>query len=318
MEVLVMETANRVKVLGCVTLNGSPVEVETDDRPPKLDQAAFEERKKRLYEVISAKEKGDQKPRKRFLSYADWDVLHENFSDRLEGSESGLVTLDEFIAYCDEEEAKLPAEYGTELQFTPRAYRRVSHSYYDRELRENIFNGRSGVDLLEVERAILAEDQAKEGASDNLCSDEPHDLAECQVKVPGVCVGEFLPRRWTKTVNARGEEVTKCVGSYSPDMPGGDGVMLVCKKCQEYRCNDIKHHNSGVSQDEERLPFPRFMSLVAATEARELYESWLEKEERKEAGREALRIERAGGSSDFIKGMKHQSSLKRGTRRVNR
>lgn len=170
------------------------------------------------------------------------------------------------------------AKPGRTFQFTTTANRRVKFSYYEDELRTMVFAGRTGVDLLEVELAILALDQQVDGRRSGLAVDEEYgsELADCDVGSEDVCVEKFLPTVWDGKPGSKYQ-----AGYFTPDLavPGEDDAPLaVCYPCRKAVNAEFARANRQIEEKNKKLleagkepepplPFPRYMSLRDAEEA---------------------------------------------------
>lgn len=249
--------------------NGSGAEKPYDDRPHILSNEAFKKRRENLEEALAEKKNGNAKPFKRLIAVVDWDVLHKVFLGRAENP----VSVEEYLTYRDTALAKLPENFG-DLQFTPRAHERVHYSFFKEQLRQKVFHGRFGVDLLEVEQAIVVFEQ-KERKRQDLEADSD-ELVVCYEKVGGgICVGEFLPKRWlNRNGNPRGNWNAdkfdeKAVPVCSPCetflmgklVERNNAIVAACQTCQEQiRKKQDGYHNDHC-QDSKNMTarLPRFL-----------------------------------------------------------
>lgn len=204
-----------------------------DDRPRILSDEAFKKRRQDVELAVAARQKNkNAKPFKRLVKVVHWDVLHDIFK----GRETNPLTVAEYEAYRDAALVELPENYG-DPQFTREANNRVANSYFEDQLRQKVFHGRSNVDLLEVEQAIVVLEQ-KGGTRRSLEADL-NALVTCGEKTGGgVCIGEFLPRCYLNKND-------KVRGNYSPDM-FDDKIVAVCFSCQDFLVGKLVERNKAI------------------------------------------------------------------------
>lgn len=212
--------------------NGSGAEKPYDDRPKILSDAAFKKRREDIEAALAEKKKGNAKNFKRLIAVVDWNVLHEVFK----GRQTNPLTVAEYESHRNTEIAKLPENFG-DLQFTPEAHQRVHDSFFKEPLRQKTFHGRFGVGLLEVERAIVVFEQRDRKRQD--LEADSDELVVCYEKVGGgICVGEFLPRRW---LNRNG----KPRGNWNADK-FDDKTVPVCSPCEKFLVGKLVEHNKAI------------------------------------------------------------------------
>ncbi|MDP3934911.1 MAG: hypothetical protein Q8Q46_01675 [Candidatus Giovannonibacteria bacterium] len=286
-----------------------------DDRPRILSDEAFKKRRQDVELAVAERQKNkNAKPFKRLIKVVHWDVLHDVFN----GRGTNPLTVAEYGAYRDKALAELPEDCG-DPQFTGRANNRVANSYFEDQLRQEVFHGRSNVDLLEVEQAIVILEQkgGKRGLEVNL-----DVLVACGEKTGGgVCVSEFLPRCYLNKND-------KVRGNYSPDM-FDEKVVAVCPPCQEFLvgrlvernkaiiaacriCRELDkkdedgRHNDHATDPKNKTAFvPRFLSKEDAEEVveRRMFAINRGKEKKRLAEEVKAQQERDGSADRFIKHM---------------
>ena len=205
----------------------------TDDRPRILSDEAFQKRKQDVELAVAEQQKNkNAKPFKRLIRVVHWNILHDVFK----GRETNPLTVAEYEAYRDKALTELPEDCG-DPQFTRRANNRVANSYFEDQLRQKVFHGRSNVDLLEVELAIIALE--KEGGKHRGLEADSAQVVSCHEKTGGgVCAGEFVPRCYLN----RNEKLR---GNYSPDS-FDEKVVGVCSPCQDFLVGKLVERNKAI------------------------------------------------------------------------
>lgn len=201
--------------------------VEPGEKRHLLSDEAFELRNRLIGE---AKAKG-RKDYSREMAFSAWGELHQRYDGREEP-----VAAEEYLRDHDAFIAELPSEVG-DPQFTKRAHYRLRRcSYGTQEALREAFRGKSNVDLLALELAIV--DLEKKDPHGRKGLDADSDSTEtCDSKIARNCWGELLTLVWDEERGPRGE--------YSPDLRDDD-LAVVCPACDLETVELIRKHNRKV------------------------------------------------------------------------